>query len=63
MIDNEAFSAVRAALEGSPAADHFASIEADVGRFIQEYESLHTQVRELRNALEEPGGAEVQRRF
>jgi len=40
----------------------FAEIEADVERLIQEVRSLQTAERELRNALEEPGGSEIQRR-
>lgn len=44
------------------AAESFDRIETDVERLIQEVQSLQTAERELRNALEEPGGAETQRR-
>lgn len=40
----------------------FERIESDVERLIQEVTSLQTAERELRNALEEPGGAEIRRR-
>jgi hypothetical protein len=40
----------------------FLRIEADVERLIQEVKSLQLAERELRNALEEPAGAETQRR-
>lgn len=40
----------------------FTRIEADVERLIQEVTSLQLAERELRTALEEPGGAETQRR-
>jgi hypothetical protein len=40
----------------------FARIEADVERLIQEVQSLQLAERELRTALEEPGGSEFQRR-
>lgn len=44
------------------AAASFGRIEADVERIVQEVQSLQIAERELRNALEEPGGAEFQRR-
>jgi hypothetical protein len=40
----------------------FERIEADVERLIQEVTSLQLAERELRSALEEPGGAEIARR-
>lgn len=40
----------------------FARIEADVERMVQEVVSYQTIERDLRQALEEPGGAETQRR-
>jgi hypothetical protein len=40
----------------------FKEIEADVERLIQELTGLRVAERELRTALEEPGGAEMQRR-
>jgi hypothetical protein len=42
--------------------ESFKRIEADVERIIQEVQSLQLAERELRNALEEPAGAETQRR-
>lgn len=44
------------------ASASFERIEADVERLIQEVGSLQVAERELRTALEEPGGAEMQRR-
>lgn len=44
------------------AKEAFAQIEADVERLIQEVTSLQLAERELRSALEEPGGSEIQRR-
>lgn len=41
----------------------FKRIEADVERLVQEVQSLQLAERELRTALEEPGGAETQRRW
>jgi hypothetical protein len=46
----------------SNAKASFDRIETDVERLIQEVNSLQLAERELRNALEEPGGAEMQRR-
>ena len=40
----------------------FLAIETDVERLIQEVTSLQMAERELRQALEEPAGAETQRR-
>lgn len=48
--------------KGQSALDAFKQIEADVERLIQELTSLQLAERELRTALEEPGGAEMQRR-
>jgi hypothetical protein len=47
---------------GQSALEAFKQIEADVERLIQEVTSLQIAERELRSALEEPGGAETQRR-
>ena len=46
----------------SGAKASFDRIEADVERLVQEVQSLQVAERELRNALEEPGGAEIARR-
>lgn len=51
-----------ASVGNESAKQAFAEIEADVERLIQETQSLQLAERELRNALEEPGGAETQRR-
>lgn len=40
----------------------FLAIETDIERFMQEFTSLQIENRELRTALQEPGGAEIQRR-
>jgi translation elongation factor EF-Tu-like GTPase len=45
------------------ALEAFARIETDVERLVQEVTSLQLAERELRTALEEPSGAETQRRF
>ena len=45
------------------AREAFKRIEADVERLVQELTSLQIAERELRAALEEPTGAETQRRF
>jgi hypothetical protein len=42
--------------------ESFKRIEADVERIVQEVTSLQLAERELRQALEEPAGAETQRR-
>lgn len=62
-INQEDWNVVRNSLtDGTPAAQSFVKIEKDVERLIQEVTSLQTAERELRNALEEPGGAEIRRR-
>jgi hypothetical protein len=53
------YKGVEANAQAGPA---FEAIEADVERLIQEVQSLQLAERELRSALEEPGGAETQRR-
>lgn len=53
VMPSDSFAAARLA---------FQEIETDVERLIQELKSNQVAERELRAALEEPGGAETQRR-
>lgn len=61
-INTQDWNIVRNTLSDPAGKSAFARIEADVERLIQEHQSMDVQVRELRNALEEPGGAEMPRR-
>lgn len=69
-INSPEWNAVRLALASAGAERDglneaeiaFVKIEADVERLMQETTSLQQAERELRAALEEPAGAETQRR-
>lgn len=61
-IHTQDWNVVRNTLTDPEGKSAFARIEADVERLIQEHQSMFIQVRDLRTALEEPGGAELHRR-